>query len=507
MPGKQENASAPSAAEKRKRLAKDRKKSRLRNRNKINSVTTFSAERAAEIASRVSSSISVISAPVNLSERIAKAGAAASEQAQRDRLADLALASVDAAAKRAAAAIDVARAVEAQNAQTMADLKGDLSRNAENLRSTFEGGVGSLNGQQEAAMADFERQAAAAAAAAMGKGMEKMVNAAAGVRDELAAAAAAAAAEAGASTSAAAALTLANFKKAMADFDRITLDMDKALANLKTMALGGQKALDAAAKLVANCIQEMADSIPGCEGEIKIKMYFCPIHVVYAEKERSKEDSKEGTCKFIQRAYENVAEEIVNGPEHGKHYKFSGSIGVNKRQQLALWPSICCEREFTTFKDGWSKTGSAEEAKRFTYAEYPMRLAHRMATNNKAFNWTQILFSEDARQKTVNREFIKLKNPDLANHFNTNDIAKIYFNSKNIWNSKDGSSMEQDDAALLLEQFSGGQEDCNDYTTPIVTADSTTIIALLAALIKSLVHEEIMASRLPGYCQKSLIGL
>lgn len=512
MPGKQsqEQAQAPSAADERKRLAKQRQKSRRRNRVKTRNVSDFSSARALDIASRVSSSISVISAPVNLSKRIEQAGAATAAQAERDRAASLALASVEAAASRSAAAIGVARAIEQQGRQQEEEQRALLSGMAQEVRSTLEKGVGKLNERQEAAIADFEERAALAAAAAA-KGMEKTAEFSAGVRDELTAAATAAAASAAASTKGATAAVIAASTKALAEIDKITARMDAAFAALKEAAASGQKALEAASKIVLNCIQEMADAIPVCEGDEKIKMYFCPKHVVYAEKERAPADYTAGSvCNFKQQVIDETGksveliEKIKGGLDHGVHYLFPGTLGLSKKTELTTWPSLCCERDFASFSEGWSKAGDSGEATRFTYAEYPMRLAHSMVKDSKAFSWGQIVFNEGARQATANREFIKTARSSLAAEFDkkNNDIAKIYFRSKNFWHAKAaaGASVNDDDAALMAQEFKGGDEDCNDYTLPAAGADATSVIELLANLIKVLVRKEIRKSRSPNYC-------
>jgi hypothetical protein len=502
MPGKQTQAQAPSAADERKRLAKQRQKSRRRNRVKTRNVSDFSAARALDIASRVSSSISVISAPVNLSKRIEQAGAAAAAQAQRDHAASLAMASVEAAGLRAAAAIGVARAIEQQGKNQQEEQAARLSGMAQEVRSTLQAGVGALNERQEAAIADFEQQAAAAAAAAA-KGFEGTAKMSAGVRDELTAAASAAAASAAASTKGAAAAAIAASTKALAELDKITAKMDAAFAALKEAAASGQKALEAAAKIVTNCIQEMADAIPGCEGDEKIKMYFCPKHVVYAEKERAPADYTGSVCEFKQRINGvEVIEKIKQGLDHGVHYLFEGVVGLAKQRIPIPWPSLCCERDFTTFDAGWSKAGDSGDGTRYTYVEYPMRLANSMVTDNKAFSWGQIVFNEP-RQETANREFIKGQCPELAAAFDAkdNDIAKIYFNSKGMWHAKAAAGASDDDeAALMAEEFRGGDEGCNDYNEPAAGSDATSIIELLANLIKVLVRKEIRKSRQPNYC-------
>jgi len=496
MPGKQRQATAPSAADERKRLAKQRQKSRRRNRIKTKNVSDFSAARALEIASTVSSSISVISAPVNLSKRIEQAGAAAAAQAQRDHAASLALASVEAAGNRAAAAIGVARAIEQQGQQQTAEQTALLSGMTQNVRTVLQRGVGVLNERQEATMADFEQKMASAAAASA-KGFENTAKMAAGVRDELTAAASAAATSAAASTKEAAAAAIAASKKALVELDKITAKMDAAFAALKEAAASGQKALEAAAKIVTNCIQEMADAIPGCEGDEKMKMYFCPKHTVYAEKTRAPEG-----CDFTQEIDGvPITEKIKAGPEHGENYLFMGIISVENKSDYVTWPSLCCERDFSTFEAGWSMAGDSSDPTRYTYVEYPMRLAFSMVTDSKAFSWGQILFNKQpGRQKTVNRDFITKARPELAAAFDNSDISKIYFRSKNIWQKTAPGATSDLEVELMAQEFKGGDEDCNDYTTPAAGTDATSIIQLLANLIQVIVRKEIRKSRNPNYC-------
>lgn len=502
----QKQKQAPSAADERKRIANQRRKSRLRNRVKTRNVSDFSSARALEIASRVSISTSVISAPVNLSKRIEQAGAAAAEQAQKDDAIARALASVDAASARGAAAIGMSRAIEQQSGQQTGELKARLSGLAQDVRSTLNAGVGALNERQEAEVAGFERQAAetAAASAAGFNGTANMLN---GVRNELTAVAASAAASAASSTKGAAAAAIAAATKALAKLDEITAKMDAAFTALKEAAASGQKAIEAATKIVINSIQEMADAIPGCEGDKKIKMYFCPNHVVYAEKERKDFTTGDNECQFVQELTDGVVTKELISMEGGKvkNYFFNAIVSMDDARDFTQWPSLCCEREFETFEDGWTKAGDASVGKRYTYVEYPERLAYSMADNSKLFSWGEIKFNE-VRQKTVNREYIKENRPRLAEKFNAVDdaIAKMYFKSRDNWFKWDKEDANDDDVIRELEnlEVAGGEEGCNDYTKLLEGNDVTTIVQLLSNLIQIYVRREIRKSSRMGaaYC-------